>query len=388
VDLESLLDLMLLSKNYVYELDDRVIRIGPRAGFVQRRITKTFRTKFANALDLRRLITSRLSPTGKVEFLTSSYGLPNTGGISGGVGTSGGVAAGGGGGAAAIISRAFIVTDFITVLRDVERIVRLADVLPRQVGIDVQLIEIELDANQALGINWNLQASLTGSSASTPFPLGKPQPFGATGTGTFVFGTTNFQNLTAAFRALTNQNKIHTLSKPSVTTLDGQEANILVGDKFPIITENVNAQTGLRTTSLNGTIDIGIQLRVVPQILDPDRIALSIHPTVSSQGALIQQLAPVVNTREVRTQLMVKQGETAVIGGLIQERTERVRTGIPALLHLDVIGHLFGQRTTTLRKNELMVFVTPHILDRPSAPREPERRVIRRLARAEGYAVK
>lgn len=401
LDLERILDLLILPRKMLYEFDDRLIRIGPADTFRPRTVTRTFTLKYANAIELQRLIKSRMTPLGRVEFLISTYGTqaPVTGPVVGAtlpgqaiqvptlqvqnpqqvqqvnqtaVGGNqvqpGQITGTAGAKEQPTISRSFVVTDTLQVMRDLEKIVKLADVPPSQVGIDVQLVEVQLTRNDQLGIQWNLAMSGNGAATGSPFPfnsvpLNQPPegtPFTRTGN-TFQFGTVSFQNFQYLLQALAQNNRLRTLSKPSVTTLDQQEATILVGERFPLVTTTQD-QFGRQTFSQSGEVQIGIQLRVVPQIMDRRHISLNIHPQVSNRGDLIQNQFPVVQTREVNTQLMVKQGDTAVIAGLIQDRDNRTRQGIPGLMNLGVIGHLFGRRGYERIKSELMIFVTPRII--------------------------
>lgn len=93
-----------------------------------------------------------------------------------------------------------------------------------------------------------------------------------------------------------------------------------------------------------------------------DHISLTIRPNVSLRGELLEGRFPVIETREVETQLMVGNGQTAVIGGLMQDRTEKTRTGIPGLMNIEALGHLFGRRISDRAKTELMIFVTPRLV--------------------------
>lgn len=108
--------------------------------------------------------------------------------------------------------------------------------------------------------------------------------------------------------------------------------------------------------------DIGIRLRVAPRTMGKDHISLTIRPNVSLRGELLEGRFPVIETREVETQLMVGNGQTAVIGGLMQDRTEKTRTGIPGLMNIEALGHLFGRRISDRAKTELMIFVTPRLV--------------------------
>lgn len=370
LSMDRLLDLILRPLGYSYEWDAELIRIGPKDSFLACKITRTFTLEYANAVDLVPVIRNRLSKEGKIDLVTNNYGTGTGGG--GGSGSKGSVGGGGGGGGtSATICTVFTITDTPAILRDVADLIKVIDVPPRQVLIEVQLVEMTLSDKDTLGIQWNLAVNGSGSSQQVAFPLNDAPP--TAGSPSFTFGVVSFANLSYLLQLLSSRDRIHTLSSPTIATLDRQVANILVGEKFPIVSETINALTGQRTLSADRYEDIGIRLRVVPQIFGKEYINLTIRPTVSSRGQLVSNQYPVIQTREVETQLMVRRGHTAVIGGLMQDRKENIRTGIPAFMDLRVLGNLFGQKQKTRDKSELMIFVTPRVLseERSTMPERP-----------------
>jgi len=159
-------------------------------------------------------------------------------------------------------------------------------------------------------------------------------------------------------QALENDNRAHLISNPIITTTDNREAKILVGQKIPLIVadEAGNAITQLTT--------IGIQLRVTPHINSENRITLDVHNEVSdlSSQATVQG-GVIINTSESDTRVLVENGATAIIAGLIRKIDGRMETGIPVLKSLPVLGALFRHSTDTKVSRELVIFVTPRIVD-------------------------
>ncbi len=154
-------------------------------------------------------------------------------------------------------------------------------------------------------------------------------------------------------------------------TLDNQEANILVGTQFPILTSSVAGTTSTTTvSSLDYYQDIGIQLRVVPQISGDDHINMIVHPAVSSvsdtlvvQGTGGNTVAqyPVLTTREAETQVLMRNGETIMIGGMLQDVKTKGLHKVPFLGDIPIVGLAFQRRTDDTAKINLLIFITAQI---------------------------
>jgi len=147
------------------------------------------------------------------------------------------------------------------------------------------------------------------------------------------------------------------ISNPQITTTDNREATILVGQKIPLITQDVagNSVTRLET--------IGIRLIVTPHINSDRRVTLDIHPEVSdlSNQATVQG-GVIINTSEADTRVLVDNKATAVIGGLIRNVTTHFTAGVPVLKDLPLLGALFRTESKTDDRRELIVFLTPTIV--------------------------
>jgi len=145
-----------------------------------------------------------------------------------------------------------------------------------------------------------------------------------------------------------------------VTTLNNQTARILIGQRVPFTSTTIGAG-GVSTTSTQW-IDVGIKLEVNPIINVDQRITLKIKPEVS---LVTQQTAagPVIASRLADTTVMIKNNETVVIGGLIREEDRKLGTSVPLLGDLPIIGHLFRRDYNTKERSELLVFITPQIIE-------------------------
>ena len=161
----------------------------------------------------------------------------------------------------------------------------------------------------------------------------------------------------AQLQLLEQNRKANIISNPRITTVDNREAKIVVGQKIPLIVQDVagNPVSQLQT--------IGIQLRVTPHLTQDKKIIMDLHPEVSDLSAQSTvQGGIIINTSEADTRVMVDDGQTAVIGGLIRTNESTVRRGVPFLKDMPLLGALFRSNSTVRQNRELIIFVTPRLI--------------------------
>jgi type II secretory pathway component GspD/PulD (secretin) len=157
----------------------------------------------------------------------------------------------------------------------------------------------------------------------------------------------------------------NTLSAPRVMTLSNQEASILIGTKYPILkTDTVTSGSSpVTTTTLDYYQDIGILLNVVPQVCAGDYVNMVIHPSVTSYTTTKgTNEYPVIDVREAETRILMRDGETIVIGGLLKDIKGKENIGIPFLSKIPILGNLFTRETNINTKIDLLVFLTTRIV--------------------------
>ena len=167
--------------------------------------------------------------------------------------------------------------------------------------------------------------------------------------GTVKFGTVrSWGELNAVLDMLEKTNKADIISNPRITTMDNREASILVGKEIPLI---VADEAGNPITEMT---KIGIMLRVVPHVNADRTITLDMHPEVSElQSEATAQGGVIISTSEADTRVVVKNGETAVIGGLIKNVTTSLKRGVPVLKDVPVIGGLFSSSSKAGRSSSM-----------------------------------
>ncbi|MFC1668104.1 secretin and TonB N-terminal domain-containing protein [Chlamydiota bacterium] len=180
---------------------------------------------------------------------------------------------------------------------------------------------------------------------------------------TAILTTDQFEVILSALNELDD---FEVISNPTIMTIDNHEATILVGEKFPIFKTDVSDQ-GTVTESFDRFEPVGISLRVIPQISEGDRINMVVHPTVSAIGDFVTGTTgltyPRIKIREADTQVLVNRGNTVVIGGLVSNNESIVTTKIPLLGDLPFLGFLFRHKNTVKDRVNMLVFVTPTIVD-------------------------
>ena len=243
-----------------------------------------------------------------------------------------------------------------------------------QVLIEAAIVEVSGDISEQLGIQLGFgTAAPPGGFAATSFSpsgptldniltlLGSPAAIGVAATGLSI-GLSRQDKYGLLLQALGQSTKANLLSTPSITTLDNQAAEIVVGQNVPFRTGSF---TGNGTTQ--NTIerrDVGITMRVVPRVNQGDVIQLEISQEVSSlvNTALAGAADIVTNRRSIKTTVLADNGGTIVLGGLITNDRQSTRSEVPGLGKLPIVGGLFRSKQNSARKQTLFVFLRPTIL--------------------------
>ncbi len=182
--------------------------------------------------------------------------------------------------------------------------------------------------------------------------------YGSGALGQFAYALTKSSVVVnAQIDALIQRGKASILAQPRIATLNNREASLLVGEQYPVVT--VNQQTGFPSVQ---TIDVGVRLRLTPTIGADGTITADLHPEYS-QIIGFNNNFPIVANRKVDATLRVRDGETIVLGGLFQDVDSETVTKFPLLGDLPVLGGFFRNRQTTHNRDEVVFFITPHILD-------------------------
>ncbi len=363
---------------------------------------RIYHLSYARAQDLEKMIKSLLSPKGKITVTPpSAVGITSPSPVGGGSPGGGGGGTAGGtsitGGDSLSVGGSIIVQDYESVLTAVDRVVAELDVQPVQVLIEAVILVVNLNKGQELGINFAVLnsagtlLSVVGNGsllnqvvgflpglaqasglASTGFaanqytspqlaPPASPNPgFFNNANGLSVGGAN--RNVAAFIQALDSIGETEVLATPRLLVLNKQLAEIKLSQQLGYSTFS---QSAISTVQQVQFLDVGTQLRVRPFISPDGMVRMEIHPERSS-GSVVNNV-PNTSTASVTSNLMVPDGATIVIGGLMEKIPTLNQTGIPYLSRIPYIGALFRDRITSNTRNELIVLLTPRIWN-PNCP--------------------
>ena len=290
------------------------------------------------------------------------------------VGTGGGT--GGAGGESVNVqadeeSNALVITAPASIYPSLRSVIQQLDIPRAQVHIEAIIAEVSLDTSQEIGVQWaafdedtalfSSQFSASGTTIGSVIDGNLPDG-GLLGLGSIQDGGLSFVTL---IRALSGDGETNLLSTPSIVTLDNQEAEIIVGQNVPFVTgqsTGASSDTNNPFTTVERQ-DIGISLKVKPQINEGDAITLEIEQEVSSIAASSSGAVDIVtNTRSIRTTVQLEDAEMLVLGGLIDDAYIDNEQKIPLLGDIPIIGALFRASSTQKVKRNLMVFIRSTII--------------------------
>ncbi len=283
-------------------------------------------------------------------------------------------------------TNALIITAPPDQFRSLQAVISKLDIPRAQVLVETIIAEVSMDRKRELGIEWVVDGTAGGTRSSTA-PIGTIDFGGISGLAKNVAsaqakagtgldlssglsmvigrvggGGTDFGML---LRALTSDGSTNVLSTPNIVTMDNEEAEIVVGENRPFVTGSfTNTGSGSTPTNPFQTIkreDVGLKLKVRPQINEGSAVKLEIEQEISSVSQ-DSELGPFTNKRSIKTSVLVDNGRILVLGGLIDDTMDVVEQRVPLLGDIPVLGWLFRYNKTVKKKRNLMVFMRPVIL--------------------------
>lgn len=323
------LDNILKMNDFVAIESQGIIRVSTHKDYEQARKlenleTRVYQIKYARAEKLQMVVMKLLSERGRTQ--------------------------------ADVRANALIISDIPSVIESMEEIMVSLDRPTAQVLIEAKFVEVDYAKAREIGVDWslgNLNNPLANTRAGGSVDLGIQNPHG-----TFTFGRLeNGVDVNAKIMALEESRRAEILSQPSVLINDNETAEILSGKKIPI---NVLDEAGNLVTEF---FDVAVRLRVTPHINPDNDVLMTLNPEVSDlSGEATVSGGVIILTSEVSTTLLVEDGQTVVIGGVIRSKDGIVERRIPLLNAIPLFGRLFSYQAKTLDKTEIMVFVTPHVI--------------------------
>lgn len=293
-------------------------------------------------------------------------------------------------------SNALVITAEPDMMRSLEEVIRQLDIRRAQVTVEAIIVEVFEGDGTTVGVQWASESgggqqfnngvigigglgvalreaedtvNLVSSTATdgTPVQTEETVQGNLTPLATLLGGLNGFlvgvvkDGWGAVLQAVSTDTNSNVLSTPHLTTMDNEEAFFIVGQEVPIIT---GSSTGSNNANPFQTVErkeVGIKLKVTPQINEGDAVQMLIEQEVSSvSGATSVDIA--INKREIKTTVIVDDGGTIVLGGLIDEDVQESVSKVPLLGDIPILGNLFKSTTTSKRKRNLMVFIRPTIV--------------------------
>jgi general secretion pathway protein D len=266
------------------------------------------------------------------------------------------------------------------------------DIKRKQVFVEALILEVSMDALleigtslQGAGVDSDSESVVFGTSNQSaggspqlaPIPSGSLLTQAVEGIllgGLFnpitteIFGeTVTIPALSALIRLSQSDNDVNVLSAPRLLTSDNEEAEIVVGSNVPIITSKSKDNDGNPINSVERK-DVALTLRFTPQITEGDLVRLKIYQEISDVApssqtvGTVDEVGPTFNTRKLRNSIVARDGKTVVLGGLFQTNHTEIRTKIPLLGDIPVLGQLFRSKKDSEKKTSLLIFITPRVI--------------------------
>ncbi len=264
-----------------------------------------------------------------------------------------------------IATNSLVVRDYPQNIGEIKALLKEIDLPPMQVLIEARIVDIKTAEVEKIGTSITSKVTPPhGSLQSAEFNTGSSAK--DTDGGQLLL-TPNLKYLAAnvTIDALVQSDKARVLASPSIATLTGQEAKIIIGDRVPYKSTQTSisgSSGGITNTSGTSYVEVGTSLRVTPMVSPDGWITMKIHPEVSTVTGYSSDGAPLIGTREADATVRVKDNETIIIGGLISKNEDRSRNGVPGIRNVPVLGWFFQRRADTDQTSELTVFITPHII--------------------------
>lgn len=326
-----------------------------------RMIYKVFTLYYISAAEVRKLVSPFLSSSGKIEATTAAQtGVP----------TSETISAQTGGGDTTAMNDTLIIYDYPENIAKAEEVVTLVDIRPKQVLVEATILSATLTEDMQFGIDWQTLKG-TAITALTGITVDSPAYLESAGTSTVVESaltgglTVGFahEDVAAFIKAVEVVTDVTVLANPKILTVNKQLGQVYIGKKYGYREGDRYIEGGVTEEGQVQFLDTGTKLSFRPYIGDDGYIRMDIHPKDSSGS--VPSGIPQETSAELVTNIIVKDGQTIVIGGLFRDKTTIAKTQVPLLGDLPIVGALFRGTADKVERQEVIVLLTPHIIEEP-----------------------
>jgi general secretion pathway protein D len=280
-------------------------------------------------------------------------------------------------------------------------VIKKLDLLPQQVLIEVLIIDVQIDEATRKGIEWILEGEALGNIDFT-----KVGSLSTTGVSTSILGSSiagataslvpggsmlleNASRLKAKLELFASNAQADVLANPILVTSDNKAASISVTDEIPVASSTLTTNSAAPVTSTSISFKkVGVKLDILPKINSDNFVNMKIRQEISSKGPDVTSggiTTASFNTREVNTEVVLKDNQVLVMGGLMRTDKSQTEVGVPGLMDIPYLGKLFSSESTTIKKTELMIFITPHIISTVDDSNIATREIRKRLSSIKGH---
>lgn len=232
---------------------------------------------------------------------------------------------------------------------------------PPQVFIDTKLVELTLENDETLGINWNASTPLTTLGSSVVGRTTSPSPFSTGDTSFFSYGITS-ANVNVFLQALATKKRAEIMSNPNVLVVNHRTATIVVGQEIPYLS-STQSQAGSSAINTYEFKEVAVRVEVTPHVADNGMIFMDVHPVVKNViGYTDAPAQPILSIREALTNVVMQDGTTLIIGGLKGSNINKKHSETPFLARIPLVGLLFQQHADTAQKADLVFLLSPRLL--------------------------
>ncbi|MDG5814348.1 hypothetical protein QA601_04615 [Chitinispirillales bacterium ANBcel5] len=250
-------------------------------------------------------------------------------------------------------NNALVLFDTEKNLLDIREMVSEMDIPATQVSISCKIVEVSSGVVQRMGIHWNITDPEFNVTASH---LSPENVIPDQAVNRVTYGVLTPERFGATLEYLFEDNQGEIVAQPQITTMNNKEARIFMGQQIPLKMRDEAGNTVIQM------VNAGTALTVTPHVAGDGKIMMSLQPRKESYY-LLADGNPVINEQSANTNVMVRNGETVVIAGLTSNESRNTEAGIPVLKNIPILGALFKRSTKTVENNDLVIFVTPHIIN-------------------------
>ncbi len=368
----------ILGENFRYEEDGQLIKVYTKDEYQKlkndpaRKVHEVFTLYYITAEEASKLIMPVLSGDAVVQASTASEKTISGG--SGG-GSSGGSSSGGGGGSlgsggggdSMALNDKIVVYDFPEKIEMAREVIKSLDIKPKQVLVEATILSVLLNEDTYFGIDWNLLSGVNVDNFPSLITGKSGTPIETTGFIPVDYGLrvgVSSGKLQGFISALEEVTDVTVLANPKILAINKQQGSLLIGKKLGYRSQTTQNQN--TTTEEVAFLETGTRLVFRPYIGNDGYIRMEIYPKDSSAEINSTTEAPDETTTELQTNILVKDGETVVIGGLFRDVVNTTRSQVPILGDIPLVGSLFRGTSDRTERQEVMVLLTPHIIEEPN----------------------